>query len=845
MRYRGIFINDEAPALTGWVREKFGGYNVKFYKKVFELLLRLKANFLWPAMWPGWPNPGASFFTDDPENQRTADIWGIVISTSHHEPMQRMSNEWVAENQMGTWDWTTNKEKITEFFAKGVERAKNYESYFTMGMRGEYDTTMQTDDPAAVVKDVLKTQRQLIKNVHGREDAVPQLLALYKEVQKQYESGQLEVPDDVTLLFSDDNFGAIRRLPYGDEVHRRGGAGLYYHLEYVGTPRSYKWLNSNSLRKMVHQLHEAHRRQARQIWVFNVGDIKPLEVPLTVAMAMAWDVDAVQESDVGLPSFLGALACRFFGPILSIPVMKVWMEYEVMISLRRHEHIEPATFSLLHYNEADIISRRWCNINTLAQCIHDLAPRNFRPAIFQLVLYPVKATMLFVLLQIQLARNQLHGRQRRTSTNVYGNEVVQLLGNDYQLTRVYHELLGGKWNHIASQPHYGFDQSTWHAPSRDMISGLCFVQTRQDSNGIVGQMGVMVEGHEGVRPGLINENSDFTRPSRGDLVPGLTLDLMTRYGPTNRWFDLYSRGTSPVHWSIQTPYEWLKLSCTEGVLRRGQQADQRIAVCIDWEQVPADFEEEVLIDIESKEGDFEQVHLPVTGRRAPQGTQASIEADGIICLGMRGDLGSLRGVALMGLSTHPSAFEHPVEWYDERGLVFPELNASIFFFSDVSASPCARMLLYFDMTLDVDPSNPMSYDVSFDDGPRTRYRLLDEDTGDGNAELPSPKGWLKAVQDCVWVKQHDLRPFRLGPGNHIIHLRLLHTNIILKKVIFDLGGLKQGSYGGPEGCVPSFIRLTPLARLDECLERSNQHSGTFSRRLETDLVVRDLIPDSA
>jgi len=195
VRFRGIFINDEAPALTGWVQENFGRYNVEFYKKVFELLLRLKvrnrpglillwveiltlqqANFLWPAMWPGYPNPGASFFTDDGENQKTAEEYGICISTSHHEPMQRMSNEWFAENTEGSWNWLTNKRNITKFFDEGVRRAKGCESYFTLGMRGEYDKKMVTDDPAAVVREVIQTQRKIIKNVHGHEDAVPRRL---------------------------------------------------------------------------------------------------------------------------------------------------------------------------------------------------------------------------------------------------------------------------------------------------------------------------------------------------------------------------------------------------------------------------------------------------------------------------------------------------------------------------------------------------------------------------------------------------------------------------------------------------------------------------------------------
>lgn len=227
IQYRGIFINDEAPALTGWVLEKYGGYNSEFYRTVYELLLRLKANFMWPAMWPGYPNPGAVFFLDDPDNQRLADEYGICISTSHHEPMQRATTEWFEEGHSdGSWNWTTHREEIIDFFRKGVIRAKGLESYFTIGIRGEYDKGMVTNDPGAVVRDVLEQQRRLFKEVHGREDAVPQALALYKEVQDLYQANEFTVPDDVTLLFADDNFGTLRCLPSESQRSRVGGAGV-------------------------------------------------------------------------------------------------------------------------------------------------------------------------------------------------------------------------------------------------------------------------------------------------------------------------------------------------------------------------------------------------------------------------------------------------------------------------------------------------------------------------------------------------------------------------------------------------------------------------------------------
>ncbi|KAH8685424.1 hypothetical protein BGZ60DRAFT_510652 [Tricladium varicosporioides] len=774
IRYRGIFINDEAPALTGWVLENFGKYGTEFYKKVFELLLRLKANFLWPAMWPGYPNPGATFFTDDPENQKTAEDYGICISTSHHEPMQRQSNEWFADNPDGSWNWLTNKQKITQFFDEGVRRANRFESYFTLGMRGEYDKKMVTDDPTSILKEVIQTQRAIIKEIHGQEDAVPQLLALYKEVQEHYESGRLEIPDDITLLFSDDNFGSIRRLPYGEETGRSGGAGIYYHLEYVGDPRSYKWTNSNSLAKTWHQLQEAYHRGARQIWIFNVGDIKPLETPLTFSMSLAWNINSIKAD--GLAQFFSAIALREFGPRLSTEIGAAWLEYDYLISLRRHEHIEPTTFSLLNYNEAEIILSRWKYLLNAAESIHHLSLESQHPSIFQLVLHPIKSSYIFTTLQITLARNQLFARQRRNSANTLFQTALSLFSADFELSEEYHALLHGKWNHIMSQAHYGFGD-TWHAPSRDMISGLCYVQNRQNSNAVVGQMGIAVEGHEGVRPGRCNEESDRTHPSRRDLVPSVTLGAMTRYGPENRWFEIFTRGKPRIHWSASTPFSWIHLSSESGELAPGED-DARVEISVDWEQVPLDFEGEVLISISSQEGDFEQIHLPINGQKIPDSFMAGfIEGDGYICIpasscDVKFPYRILPSTAVSSTDTDPTLW----------------LTYDVFVFTN---TPTASLILYFNMTLDVDPSNPMTYDIRIAGKEIQTYRLLPEPAKKG--ELPV--GWWDAVQDCVWVRRHQLGE-DFTPGKHSIEVRLRSSNLVLERIIVDLGGLMD-SYLGP------------------------------------------------
>ncbi|KAJ5080953.1 hypothetical protein N7456_013663 [Penicillium angulare] len=787
IQYRGIFINDEAPALTGWVLEKFGSYDSEFYKKVYELLLRLKANFMWPAMWPGYPNPGAVFFMDDPENQRIADEYGICISTSHHEPMQRATTEWFEEKPRadGTWDWTKSREEIIEFFRTGVQRAKGLESYFTMGIRGEYDRGMATDDPGAVIRDVLLQQRALFKEVHGREDAVPQVLALYKEIQDLYQAGEFTVPEDVTLLFADDNFGTLRRLPSGSEMTRPGGAGIYYHFEYVGAPRSYKWINSNSLGKTYHQLSEAYTRNARKIWVFNVGDIKPIEVPLTFAMEMAWDINSIHENSI--PRFFGDIATEYFNADLSPGIVSVWHEYDRLVRLRKHEHIDPESFSLLHYNEADDIVHRWQQLVSAAETIYEKANEEQKVAIWELIVHPVKASAIFTQLRVAQARNQLHARQRRNTANKLLREVLDLFDADFKLSQEFHSLLDGKWNHMMCQAHLGYGD-TWHAPSRDAIFGLAYVQRGQNSNLIVGQMGVAVESHEGVRAGRINEESERTHPSRRDLTPGLTLGSISRYGPANRWFDIFTRGTQTIHWAASAPHSWVHLSLTEGTLSPNGE-DARVWISINWDHVNTDFDEEILITVKSKEGDFEHVHLPVNGHRAPQSFQGFVESDGCVSIpsiGM-GIQAPYRHHPELGRGSEGSVAIDYAASCNDFPITFLEYPIHIFSYTQ---SP--TITLYFNMTLDIDPNNKMSYDIGFDDQSIESHTLVKEST-DKKAKLPA-EGWLDAVMDCVWKETHHLGSLKAGA--HTIRVRLNHSNIILEKIVLDLGGV-QSSYLGP------------------------------------------------
>ena len=285
VKYRGIFINDEAPALSGWSKEKFGGFNHRFYEKVFELMLRLKSNYLWPAMW------GNAFYDDDPLNIKMAEEYGIVIGTSHHEPLMRAHDEWRRYGQ-GKWNYDSNAVELRAFWRGGMQRASN-EKIVSIGMRGDGDEPMTRETATALLERIVKDQREIIAEVTGKPaDQTPQLWALYKEVQDYYDKG-MRVPDDVTLLLCDDNWGNIRKLPRPDDKSRKGGYGIYYHFDYVGGPRNYKWINTNPIARVWEQMHLAWEYKAREIWIVNVGDIKPMEFPISFFLDYAWAPDRI------------------------------------------------------------------------------------------------------------------------------------------------------------------------------------------------------------------------------------------------------------------------------------------------------------------------------------------------------------------------------------------------------------------------------------------------------------------------------------------------------------------------------------------------------------------------
>ncbi|WJS96742.1 glycosyl hydrolase 115 family protein [Flavobacterium johnsoniae] len=458
VKYRGIFINDEAPALSGWAFEKFGGFNSKFYDKVFELILRMKANYLWPAMW------GRMFYVEDPQNAVLADEYGIVMGTSHHEPLTRAHAEWGKAN--GKWDFNTNSEALVNFWKDGIKRMGNKETIVTIGMRGDGDEPMTEGTAIGLLENIVKTQRNIIAEVTKKPaEETPQMWALYKEVQDYYDKG-MTVPDDVTLLLCDDNWGNIRKLPELDAKPRKGGYGIYYHYDYVGGPRNYKWINTNQIERTWEQMDLAYQHGVDKIWIVNVGDIKPMEFPIEFFLDMAWNPEKFNAGN--LQEYYVNWAKENFDNQFAEEIAEILKLYTKYNARRKPELLDSKTYSIINYNEADRVVSEYQKLVEKANSINEKLKPEYKDAFYQLVLFPVLASSNLNEMYVATAKNHLYAEQGKTLANDYAEKVKVLFEKDSLLTNYYHtQLANGKWNHMMSQTHIGYDN--WQQPDKNVI----------------------------------------------------------------------------------------------------------------------------------------------------------------------------------------------------------------------------------------------------------------------------------------------------------------------------------------------------------------------------------------
>ncbi|MGO9584866.1 MAG: glycosyl hydrolase 115 family protein [Limisphaerales bacterium] len=785
VKYRGIFLNDEAPDLSNWIYSKYGtvavstnppvppgvaNYNHQFYIRLFELILRLKGNYLWPAMWNN------AFNEDDPENPRLADEYGIVMGTSHQEPMLRAQKEWDRRYQktLGSWNYAKNPDVLENFWREGIRRNKDYESLITIGLRGANDTEMAPGGPEAnmaLLEKIVDVQRKIIaEEVNPDVTKVPQLWCLYKEVQDFYNAG-MRVPDDVTLLWAEDNWGNVRRLPTAEERKRAGGAGVYYHFDYHGGPRSYQWLNTSPIPKIWDQMSLAKQYGADRIWIVNVGHFKGYEFPLEYFMNLAWDTD--RWGNTNFDEFTRLWAEREFGPASAKDIADIITKYTRYNGRRKPELLEPNTYSLVNYQEAENVVADFKAIAAKAEKIYSQLPDAKRDAFYELVLFPTKASALVNELYLAAAMNALYVRQGRASANGMAAETRALFQADTNLMNYFNQTFAhGKWNHFMDQSHIGY--TTWRDPPQNNLDAIKLAEIEVPG---AAAMGIAVQGSEAAWPG-----------DPGDAI----LPKFDVFNRQRHYIDVFNKGKTPFEFTATASDPWIVLDETKGTVEK----DRRLWISVDWNKASKDMTSGTV----TLAGAGTNVTVKVNAFNPTEVTRDSLqgfmEGDGFVSIEAEHytrkiDAGTNRWIKIddYGRTLSGMRTEAPVDAPSAiPGKDSPRLEYQMYLFSTGKVDVAAILA----PTLNFVPGRGLCYAVSFDDQAPQVVTLVPQKYSAQNGN----RNWEKSVEDNARYG-HTTHPLTKS-GYHTLKFWMVDPGIVLQKLVVDLGGVKPSYLGPPE-----------------------------------------------
>ena len=780
VKYRGIFINDEAPAMSGWTREKFGGFNSKMYTKMFELVLRMKGNYLWPAMW------GNAFADDDSLNAKLADEYGIVMGTSHHEPLTRAQQEWRRYGK-GEWDYEKNDSTLRDFWRKGIERMYNggrvRENIVTVGMRGDGDMPMTQGTAISLLERIVADQRKIIGDATKKDAAnTPQLWALYKEVQDYYDQG-MRVPEDITLLFADDNWGNVRRLPSAADRNRKGGFGVYYHFDYVGGPRNYKWLNTNPIARVWEQMQLSYELGADRIWIVNVGDLKPMEFPIQFFLDYAWNPRALPASR--LPDYTRRWAEQTFGAQHAREIADINTTYLKFAGRRKPELIDTVTYSLLNYREAERIVEDYHALLARAERVKASLAPEYQDAYYQLILHPIQAASNLNELYVTAAKNRMYAFQGRASTNDLAARARALFDRDADISAYYNtQLAGGKWSRMMDQTHIGY--TYWQEPPRNVMPRVDVIHLPKPAD-----MGVAVV--EVNRPPLTG------RGGRGGPPPGFqfgggrgdaALPTFDTYQRQTFHVDVYNRGQTPFDFTAQAGEPWVTVAPESGRVEK----EQRVAVSIDWSRASSG-DRRVPITFTGPNNTRVVVQAPVSNPAEPKREAVVGFVQGNDYVSMEAEhytraIGSADekiewiripdlGRTLSGMTTMPRTA--PSQTPGPNG---PRLEYQVFVFD----TGTVKMDVYLSPTLNFSGRKEgLRYAVSIDDQAPQIVNVH----ADG-----SNRFWERIVADNVIFSatQHHVSK----PGTHVVKFWMVDPGVVLQKLVLEMRDIAPSYLGPPE-----------------------------------------------
>ncbi|WP_183559965.1 glycosyl hydrolase 115 family protein [Mucilaginibacter sp. SP1R1] len=753
VKYRGIFINDEAPAFSGWAKEKFGGLNHHVYEKMFELILRLKGNYLWPAMW------GNAFNDDDKLNPVLADEYGVVMGTSHHEPMDRAQQEWKRYGT-GAWNYETNKTVLQSFWRKGIQNMGNKETIVTVGMRGDGDMPMTEGSNITLLENIVRDQRKVITDVTGKDASqTPQMWALYKEVQDYYDKG-MRVPDDITLLLCDDNWGNIRKLPKLGEHPRKGGYGIYYHFDYVGDPRNYKWLNTNPISKTWEQMRLAYEYNARQIWIVNVGDLKPMEFPISFFLDYAWAPDKWKADN--LNTYTIDWAKQQFGAQYAKEIARILTLYTKYNGRRKPELLNQDTYSLTNYSEFENVVKYYNQLKLDAEKLYAKMPSNYKDAFYELVLHPVQACANLNEMYYETAKNQWYAEQGRAATNSTAAKVNALYARDKEISHHYNTILAnGKWNHMMDQTHIGY--TYWQQPDSNKMPRVKTLTLPKD-----GQMGVSI-------PGLPNSWSGTAIITE---MPGFY-----SWEKDGSYIEIYNRGETAFNYSVDCAATYVSIRPKAGVVNE----QQRIELNVNWMKAPQGISHVPLI-IKGPQGNV-TINLTINN----QGTSSASlfkENNGYIAIeaahyskfaktpAINWETIPEYGSTLSGITPLPVT----------AGKIKPGGNSPHLEYNiSLKDTGMVSVTAYISPTLDFKNQGGLCYAVSVDDE-QPQIVNINKNT--------SEQSWRNDVSNNMkkMMTQHHITK----PGKHLLKYWMVDAGVVLQKLVINAGGLKE-SYLGPPG----------------------------------------------
>ena len=790
VKYRGIFLNDEDWGLTPWASKTFekerGNIGPRTYAKICELLLRLKANHLAPAM-----HPVSTAFNQIEENKLVADSFAIVMGSTHCEPLLlNTAKEW-DRNKMGPWDYNKNKAKINEVLSKRVKDNSPYENVYTLALRGLHDAAMAVGTPmkekVRMLQEALLDQRNLLAlHIDRPVETIPQAFTPYKEVLEIYSNG-LELPDDVTLIWPDDNYGYLKRLSSPTEQKRSGRAGVYYHVSYLGVPHSYLWFSTTPPALMYEELRKAYDTTADRVWLLNCGDLKGAEMQVSFFLDLAYDIDRFSPDNAAtyparwLSGLFGQayydrledITCKHLA--LAFPRKPEYMGWGYHWNTFDHscEQLTDTEFSFANYNEAARRLADYRQIGTAAGALLQEMDEASRPAFYQLLYYPVKGAELMNRMTLTAQLNRQYARQHRAATNLLKEKVQQCHDSLQIITDGYNSLLNGKWKHMMSlRQNYDNVSAYFRLPR---------LETYQPAE--APRLALQVEG-EDVDKGI---RSVHALPCFNKYLPARTYRI-----------EVYNQGKAELSWKAVPSDAWIVLSKHSGATP----TQDRLEVSIDWQKIPAGEDIQGNIQFTGPGGQKKMVLVSALNPAAPACEEVKglyMEDNGCISIPAadyhrKHENNSIRMKVVNGLGLEGKALQMgnpvaPLQVY--RAPEVPRVEYDFYTFNAGMVDVYTYVLPTFPLHAERDFRLPEHTNTD------TKYSVCIDR---GAIATPSTSAveytqtWFESVLKNCRVNKSTLYVDK--PGKHTLQIRCGDPGVVVQKIVIDLGGMKR-SYQGP------------------------------------------------